>query len=83
MNINADYNKILIASKKEELQWLEREFELLFKDKKENCSEVDKKLANQILDNLIVNINTLEDEYLINILAKTLEGIEGKFPELF
>ena len=82
MNVNEDYENILQESLRDELEWIEREFELLFKNKKEKSKD-DISLGNQILDNVIDNIKTNNNEELLNLLAITLNRIEQSYPDLF
>ena len=82
MNVNEDYEKVLQDSLRDELEWLETEFELLFKNKKEKSKD-DISLGNQILDNVIDNIKTDNSEELLNLLAITLNKIETTYPEFF
>lgn len=83
MNLSADFEKLLVDVKQEELVWFEEEFDQLFTNKNGKFSEVDKKTANQILDNLTENIKMLKNDHLIRILARVLENIEKKYPGLF
>ncbi len=78
-----DYERILQDNLKSELEWLEEEFEYLFKGKKEKYSQEDISLCNQILDNVIDAIKTNDNEDLLNLLAITLNKIEHDFPEFF
>ena len=82
VNINEDYEKVLQDSLRDELEWIEAEFELLFKNKKEKSKD-DISLGNQILDNFIDNIKTDNSEELLNLLAITLNKIESNYPEFF
>ncbi len=77
-----NYEEILVSSLREDLEWLEREFELLFKYKKDKTKR-DISLGNQILDNVIDNIKTNNSEELLNLLAITLNKIEQSYPEFF
>lgn len=77
------YERILQDNLKSELEWLEEEFEYLFKGKKEKYSQEDISLGNQILDNVIDAIKTNDNEDLLNLLAITLNKIEHDFPEFF
>ncbi len=77
-----DYERILQDNLKSELDWLVDEFEMLFKNKKE-VSKEEISLGNQILDNVIDNIKTNDNEDLLNLLAITLNKIEHDFPEFF
>lgn len=82
MTVTADYEKILQDNLKEDLDWLEKEFELLFKEKKKFTRE-DITLGNQILDNVIDGIKTNNSEELLNLLAITLNRIEQSYPDFF
>ena len=77
-----DFERILQDNLKAELEWLEEEFEMFFKNKKE-VSKEEISLGNQILDNVIDNIKTNNNEELLNLLAITLNKIEHDFPEFF
>ena len=83
MNIIANYEKIIEECKKEDIAWIEEEFDLLFKEKKGKCSEQDKKMVAKMIDNLMTDINILENEYLLVAVSKTLQCIEAKYPEFF
>ena len=82
MKVSADYDRILVDNFKEELEWLEDEFELLFKGKK-YYSKDDISLGNQIIEKVIDNINSNDNEELLNLLTITLNRIEKTYPELF
>ncbi len=82
MNVSGDYDKILADNLKEELEWLEDEFELLFKNKK-NYSTDDISLGNQIIEKVIDNITASDSEELLNLLTTKLTKIEQTYPELF
>ena len=77
-----NYERILQDNLKSELEWLEEEFELLFKNKKE-LSKEEKLVGNKILDNVIDGIKLSNDEELLNLLAITLNKIETSYPEFF
>ena len=83
MNIIANYDKILEDCKKDDLAWIEEEFDLLFRNKKSKCSEQDKKTVAKIVDNLMTDINLVQNESLLVVLSKTLQYIEQKSPEFF
>lgn len=82
MKVSADYDRILVDNFKEELDWLEDEFELLFKNKK-NYSKDDIALGNQIIEKIIDNISSNDSEELLNLLTITLNRIEQTYPEFF
>lgn len=77
-----DYERILEDTLKEDLEWLEREFTLLFRYKKTKTKD-DITLGNQILDQVIDNIKSNNSEEVLNLLAITLNRIEHEFPEFF
>ena len=83
MNVSGDYEKILEDTLKDELEWLEQEFELLFRDKKSKYTREDITMATSILDNVIDNIKTNSNEQLLNLLAITLSKIEHTYPDFF
>lgn len=83
MSVNENYNRILEDTIKEELIWLEQEFDFLFKAKKEESTN-DTKMANQILNNVIDNINiSNNNENLVNLISRTLDKIEQTYPQFF
>ena len=82
MRISGDYEKILEDNFKEELEWLEEELSILFKDKK-NYSENDIIIGNSILDNVIDSIRSNDNEEVLNLLAITLNKIEQTYPLFF
>jgi len=85
MNLSGDYEKILEDNLKEKLEWLEQEFEFLFKQKmlKHSYTKDDISIGNQILDNVIDSIKTNKSAELLNLLAITLNSLEKQFPEFF
>ena len=83
MNTSGNYEKLLEDNLKEELTWLEEEFNFLFKSKKDKYTKNDYKTGTMILDNVIDNIKTNNSEELLNLLALTLNKIEHAFPSFF
>lgn len=88
MSVNENYNRILEDTIKEELIWLEQEFNYLFRNKKEGFTENDIKMGNQILNNVIDNINISNNAFsnnsnLLNLLTLTLDKIEQTYPQFF
>jgi len=77
-----DYERILQDTLKEDLDWLEKEFNLLFRYKKTKTKE-DIVMGNQILDQFVDNIKSNNSEEVLNLLAITLNRIEHDFPEFF
>ncbi len=83
MNTNGDYEELLESSLKEELTWLEEEFNFLFKSKRNKLTKEDLNMGLMILDNVINSIKTNNSQELLNLLAITLNKIEHTFPEFF
>lgn len=83
MNVSGDYEKILEDNLKAELDWLEQEFDFLFKPKKSKYTKEDLQMGSMILDNVIDNIKTNNSEELLNLLAITLNKIEHFYPDFF
>ena len=77
-----DLEKVLEDNLRDDLTWLEREFNLLFRYKKVK-TEDDIALGNQILDQFVDNIKINSNEDTLNLLAITLNRIEQEFPEFF
>lgn len=78
-----DYDDLLEDSLIEELEWLREEFELLFKPKRQNLSDKDKELANQMIQIIVNKMNFSDDKRINEILIEAIEKIEYNFPELF
>ncbi len=83
MNVSEDYDKILEDTLKDELEWLEQEFELLFRSKKSNCSRKDITMATNILDNVVDNIKMNSNKQLLNLLTIMLNRLEKTYPDFF
>jgi len=83
MSVSGNYNRILEDTIKDELIWLEQEFNYLFRNKKEGFTENDIKMGNQILNNVIDNINISNNKELLNLLTLTLDKIEQTYPQFF
>ena len=83
MSVSGNYNRILEDTIKDELIWLEQEFNYLFRNKKEGFTENDIKIGNQILNNVIDNINISNNKDLLNLLTLTLDKIEQTYPQFF
>ena len=82
MRVSGNFEKILENNLLEELEWLEDEFKLLFKDKK-NFTKDDISLGNSILDRLLDSIKSSDKEDVLNMLAITLNRIEQTYPDFF
>ena len=82
MTVSGDYEKILEDNFKDELEWLEEELSIFFKDKK-SYSKNDIIIGNYVIDNVIDNIRSNDNEEVLNLLAITLNKIEQTYPRLF
>ncbi len=82
MTVSGDYEKILEDNFKDELEWLEEELSIFFKDKK-SYSKNDIIIGNYVIDNVIENIRSNDSEEVLNLLAITLNKIEQTYPRLF
>jgi cell division FtsZ-interacting protein ZapD len=80
---SANYEHILEENLRNELLWLEEEFDILFKSKKDELTQEDIQLGNQILNNVIDNLNLINNEDLLTSLALSLERIENSYPDFF
>ncbi|MFX0007419.1 MAG: hypothetical protein ACFFA7_08685 [Promethearchaeota archaeon] len=82
MTVSGEYEKVMEESLKDDLVWLEKEFELLFRHKKVK-TKADIATGNQIIDQFVANINNNNSEEVLNLLAITLNKIEQNYPEFF
>jgi type IV secretory pathway VirB4 component len=83
MNISGNYEKLLEDNLKEELTWLEEEFNFMFKSKRDHYTKEDLNLGSKILDNVIDSIKNNNSEELLNLLAITLNSLEQSYPDFF
>lgn len=65
-----------------ELEWLTEEFEILFESKIGNQTELDKKIANDVLDYFLENADFGSNVDLLNYLDEVVDNIENKYPDL-
>ncbi|MFW9824611.1 MAG: hypothetical protein ACFFE4_16835 [Candidatus Thorarchaeota archaeon] len=65
-----------------ELEWLTEEFEILFKSKIGNLTELDKKIANDILDYFLEIADFGGNVELLNYLDEVVDNIENKYSDL-
>ncbi|MFW9785070.1 MAG: hypothetical protein ACFFFB_22505 [Candidatus Heimdallarchaeota archaeon] len=79
--MSVDYNEILEEDLKAELEWLEEEFEILFKLKEND--EKDKKLANDILDYIFKIYFIYDNITWLHLLNKVSDNLEKTYPALF
>ncbi|MFX0030961.1 MAG: hypothetical protein ACFE8B_17235 [Candidatus Hermodarchaeota archaeon] len=76
MKVSSKLDEILEEILITELEWLKDEFEFLFKSKKNNFTEKDRKIANDILDYFLENTYTGDNIILLNLMNEKLENIE-------
>ena len=82
MTVSGDYEKILEDNFKDELEWLEEELSIFFKDKK-SYSKNDIIIGNYVIDNVIENMRSNDSEEVLNLLAITINKIEQIYPHFF
>ena len=82
MNANLKYHEILEEDLVVEMEWFKEEFEILFKSKIEKFTQVDKKIANYLLNYILENTDVLYNFLLLNILDD-VNNIEKAYPTLF
>jgi hypothetical protein len=68
---------------KENLNWFKEEFDILFENRRQNFTELDKKIANQMLDQLSEIMNNYNYESFLFLLVSALNEIEEKYSGLF
>jgi len=83
MKVSVKYHEIMEENLKKELIWLIEEFQILFKPKSGNYSEIDKNTANKILDHIMDNTPAYDSLKLYNMLFDTMDDIESMYPGLF
>ena len=83
MNVSLKYHEIFEEDVVVEMEWIKEEFEILFKSKVENYSQMDKKIANDLLNYIIENTDVHENITLNNIFGETTNNIEKAYPSLF
>jgi hypothetical protein len=65
-----------------DLEWLREEFEILFDSKMGNHTEMEKKIANDVLDYFLENTDVEGNIALLSFLDEVLENIEKRYPIL-
>ena len=83
MKVIPNYHEILEENLVVEMEWLKEEFEILFKSKIENCTEIDKKIANDILDYILEKAYVYDNILLHNLLVEVIKNIEKMYSALF
>ncbi|MBY8986694.1 MAG: hypothetical protein KGD65_16595 [Candidatus Lokiarchaeota archaeon] len=83
MNDNLKYHEILEEDLVLEMEWLKEEFEIQFKSKLEKFSQMDKKIANDLLNYILETTDVHENFLLLNKLEDVTKNIEKAYPSLF
>ncbi|MFX1344989.1 MAG: hypothetical protein ACFFAI_07755 [Promethearchaeota archaeon] len=82
MSVSLKYHEILEEDLVIELEWLKEEFEILFSSKIEKHTEIDKKIANDILDYMLENTDVNGNVGLLDLFEKVLNKIEKEYSKL-
>ena len=77
------YYEILEEDLVMELEWLKEEFEVLFDSKIEKHSEMDKKIATDLLNYVLENTDVHDNFILLDVLEEATNIIEKSYPTLF
>jgi len=72
-------NEILVENLEIDLEWLKEEFEILFESKMGNHTEMQKKIANDVLDSFLENADVEGNIVLFIFLDEVVENIEKKY----
>ncbi len=83
MEVRLRYYEILEEDLVMELEWLKEEFEVLFNSKIEKVSEMDKKIAKDLLNYTLENTDVHDNFILLDILEEATDIIEKSYPTLF
>lgn len=83
MKVSVRYHEILEESLKEELIWLNEEFQILFQSEIKNYTIRDNEMANDILDYVLENTYVYDNMVLYSLLFDAIENIEKMYPDLF
>ena len=83
MNANLKYHEVLEEDLVVEMEWFKEEFEILFKSKIEKFTQVDRKIANDLLNYILENTDVHDNFLLLNILDDVTNNIEKTYPTLF
>ncbi len=74
-----NFNEILEEDLVIDLEWLKEEFEILFNSKIGNHTEMDKKIANDVLDYFLEKTDVQGNIGLLNFLNEVVENIEKEY----
>jgi hypothetical protein len=77
-----DFEDIIEYNIIHELEWLREEFDFLFRFKKDRLSQKDIEIANQIITYVIDKYSGTLDDKIVDLLSKSIEEIEERYPGL-
>lgn len=77
-----DFEDIIETNVIHELEWLREEFDFLFRFKKDRLSQKDIEIANQIITCVIDKYSGTLDDKIVDLLSKSIEAIEERYPGL-
>ena len=77
-----DFEDIIETNVIHELEWLLEEFDFLFRFKKNSLTQEDIETAHQIIDCVIDNFSGTLDDKIVDLLSKSIEEIEERYPGL-
>ena len=83
MTVRLKYHEILEENLVIELEWLKEEFEILFYSKMEKHTNMDKRIANDILDYMLESTDVDGDIMLLELLDEALDNIEKRYFIIF
>ena len=83
MEIHLRYYEILEEDLVMELEWLKEEFEVLYDSKIEKLSKMDKKIATDLLNYILENIDVHDNFLLLDVLEEATNIIEKSYPTFF
>ena len=82
MKYISDYYNVLEEDLKDDLDWLKKEFEILFNSKRNRFTKQDKSLADRIIKNMLIKRNIYDKEGLLYLLIYALQNLEKMYPSL-
>ena len=83
MKVFLKYHEILEEDLFVEMEWFKEEFEILFKLKIGNFTQMDKKIANDLLNYILENADVHDNFILFNVMDELTNNIETIYPSLF
>ncbi len=84
MNISADFEKLLEDSIKSQIEWYVEEFNELYGSiDREINSDVDKSIADHILNTLTESLDFRNNDNMLIYLAEAIDTIRLTYPDFF